>query len=245
MGQPRNFDRVAEVYDETRGGEQRGVRMAADLVPWLVPGRLLEVCVGTGIVAAALPGPCFGVDISEQMLARAAARLGTGRLARGDAVALPFASSTMDNVVFAHALHLIPMARAIREAARVLRPGGRIVAQHGPTQRAPSDIQAALAPFDALRDNRSPDLPDAVAAAGSAAGLRLVTQTTTAQHRWEVSPNQEADRIEQRLSSFLWDLAEATWQEVVAPAVARLRALPEPDRPRTQLAHAQVSVFTR
>lgn len=246
MSQSRVFDRVADVYDETRGGERRGVKTAADLVPWLAPGRLLEVCVGTGIVAAALPGPCFGIDLSAAMLARAATRLGTGRLVRGDALALPFATSTVDNVVFVHALHVIgDVAGAIREAARVLRPGGRLVAQHGPTERAPSESQAALAAFNTLRSYRSPDTPDVVAAAGAAAGLRLVTQTTTAPHTWEVSPNREADYIERRLSSFLWDLDDATWQEVVAPAVARLRGLPEPDRARAEVGHGHVSVFTR
>jgi SAM-dependent methyltransferase len=246
MGQSRNFDRVATVYDETRGGEARGVRTAADLASWLAPGPVLEVCVGTGIVAAALPRPCFGVDLSAAMLARAAARLGTGRLVRGDALALPFASSTMDNVVFVHALHLVgDVAGAIGEAARVLRPGGRLVAQHGPTVVAPSDIQQAVAPITQLEAYQSPDTPAVLAAAGAAAGLRLITQATTTPHTAEMSPSRAADYIDRRLGSFLWGLDEATWQEVVAPAVARLRALPEPDRPRPEVTHGQLSVFTR
>jgi SAM-dependent methyltransferase len=246
MSQSRVFDRVADVYDETRGGPERGGRTAADLVPWLVPGPVLEVCVGTGIIATALPSPCFGVDLSAAMLARAAARLGPGRVVRGDALALPFGSSTVDNVVFVHALHVIgDVAGAIREAARVLRPGGRLVAQHGPTQREPSDIRAALAAFNELKSYQTVDTPAAVDAAGQAAGLRAVTRTITTPHRAEVSPNQEADYVERRLGSFLWEIDDTTWREVVAPVVARLRALPEPDRPRPEVFHGQLAVFTR
>jgi SAM-dependent methyltransferase len=248
MNKSRVFDRVADVYDETRGGPERGDRTAADLLPWLVPGPVLEVCVGTGLIAAALgqPGPVFGVDLSAAMLARAAARLGPGRVVRGDALALPFGSSTVDNVVFVHALHVIgDVAGAIREAARVLRPGGRLVAQHGPPQREPSDIREALAAFNKLKSYQSPDTPATVDAAGRAAGLRALTRTTTAPHRAAVSPNQEADYIERRLGSFLWEIDDTTWQEVVAPVVARLRALPEPDRPRPEVFHGQLAVFTR
>jgi ubiquinone/menaquinone biosynthesis C-methylase UbiE len=46
-----NFDRVADRYDESRGGAARGERFAAGLLPWLVPGRVLEVGVGTGLVS--------------------------------------------------------------------------------------------------------------------------------------------------------------------------------------------------
>ncbi len=49
-----NFDRIADQYDENRGGAVRGERIAADLVSWLAAGGVLEVGVGTGIVAAAL-----------------------------------------------------------------------------------------------------------------------------------------------------------------------------------------------
>ena len=49
------FDRVAGTYDETRGGLDRGRRLArilAELLP--ERARLLEVGVGTGAVAAGL-----------------------------------------------------------------------------------------------------------------------------------------------------------------------------------------------
>ena len=51
------FDRVAGTYDQTRGGLDRGRRLAAILAELLPErGRLLEVGVGTGAVAAGEPG---------------------------------------------------------------------------------------------------------------------------------------------------------------------------------------------
>ena len=47
----------------------------------------------------------------------------------GDATALPFADATFDTVTFCLVLCTVPDdGRAVAEAVRVLRPGGRIVA---------------------------------------------------------------------------------------------------------------------
>jgi SAM-dependent methyltransferase len=242
----RSFDRVADVYDATRGGEARGAQVAADIAPWLAPGPVLEVCVGTGLVAGALRRPCFGVDLSAAMLARAVARIGTGRLVRGNALALPFQSSTVDNVVFVAALHVIgDVAGAIGEAARVLRPGGRIVAHHAPWVREPSDIRDAVTALSDFFEAQRPDVPATIDAAAAAAGLRLVDRTVSYRVREDETPNGEADSIEGRLWSALWDLDETTWRDVVQPVVARLRALPDPDRPRSEVSHCQLSIFTK
>jgi SAM-dependent methyltransferase len=242
----RSFDRIADVYDATRGGEVRGAQVAADIAPWLTPGPVLEVCIGTGLVAAALPSPCYGVDLSAAMLARAVPRVGGGRLVQGNALALPLQPSTVDNVVFVAALHVIgDVAGAIGEAARVLRPGGRIVAHHAPWIRQPSDIQDAVAPLAELFEPLRPDVPATIDAAAAAAGLRLVDRTISYRVREDETPNGEADLIESRSWSALWEVDEATWRDVVLPVVARLRALPDPDRPRAEVSHCQLSIFTK
>src|SRR4029077_20612649 len=96
-----SFDRIADRYDETRGGERRGQHVAGQIDPYLGDGdRILEVGVGTGVVAAslrALGRNVVGIDISAEMLSRAHARLGS-RIARADAHHLPIPRSTVDAV---------------------------------------------------------------------------------------------------------------------------------------------------
>lgn len=74
-----------------------------------------------------------GVDISRRMLAYARRRAASlGRpvdLRHGDAQDLDFPAACFDTVVFSLALCSIPDDRqAVREARRVLRPGGRLLA---------------------------------------------------------------------------------------------------------------------
>ena len=244
-----NFDRIADRYDDSRGGAARGERIAADLMSWLAPGAVLEVGVGTGIVAAGLRArgvPVHGVDLSTAMLRRAVDRLGPA-VVRADALALPVASGVVDNVLFVAALHAIgDVPGAVAEAARVLRPGGRLVAVHGVPLRVPADddVARAVVPLTGLRDFRS----DTVAALDEAAAARSLEPVGTAgvgRTDRADTPNGVADSIERRLWSYLWHVDEPTWQAVVAPVVAALRALPEPDRPRRYELSSRLAVFTR
>jgi SAM-dependent methyltransferase len=230
------FDRVADRYDETRGGVDRGHQHAAVLAPWLRPGApVLEVGVGTGLVAAALSEravPVIGVDLSLPMLHRAAHRL-AGRIAAADALALPVRAGSVGSVYFVHVLHLIPtMAEALAEAARVLAPDGRVLvicAAHG----AADSEEAVL--MEALRHQLSgerPDSPERVTAAAQSAGLTLVHSEELREHE-PYTPAQIADRLEQRLWAWTWDVDEDSWREHAVPVVDRLRSMPDADRPRT------------
>jgi len=97
-------------------------------------GEVLEVALGTG---RNLPfyGPdvrLTGVELSGEMLAvarRRAHELGVeADLRLGDAEDLPFPDASFDTVVATLALCTIPDdRRAVEEAARVLRPGGRLL----------------------------------------------------------------------------------------------------------------------
>ncbi len=90
---------------------------------------MLEVGVGTGVVAAALEAggrSVVGVDLSLPMLRHAHARLGGG-VAQADGFSLPVRSGAVDSVVIVWVVHLVPDSGAfLAEAARVVRP--RVVA---------------------------------------------------------------------------------------------------------------------
>jgi ubiquinone/menaquinone biosynthesis C-methylase UbiE len=91
--------------------------------------RLLDVATGPGYVAeeaAERGAEPVGVDFSETMLAHASARVRGVEFVLGDASALPFEDGSFDAVVAAFVLlHLAAPERAVAEAARVLKPGGR------------------------------------------------------------------------------------------------------------------------
>ncbi|MET7399961.1 class I SAM-dependent methyltransferase [Dactylosporangium sp. NPDC005572] len=236
-GRPsRSFDRIADRYDDSRGGAERGVILAADLQPWLLPGTVLEVGVGTGVVSAALRAlgfTVFGADLSAGMLRHARQRLGPS-VVQADATALPFTAAAVDNVVFVTSLHAIgDVYGAVAEAARVVRPGGRVIAVHGIPRRLPDDddLTAAVAPLNPLRDDR-PDSAPALDGAAAAADLRPAGVSWVASTAFAESPNEFAKTIEERLWSYLWSVDDTVWRDVVVPVVARLRALPDPDRPR-------------
>jgi ubiquinone/menaquinone biosynthesis C-methylase UbiE len=94
-------------------------------------GRVLDLCCGPGYVAAralargALP---IGVDASARMLAIARRNHPDIAFRAGDAEHLEFADCSFDAVIMNLGLHHIGRPeRALAEAARVLRPGGRLV----------------------------------------------------------------------------------------------------------------------
>ena len=130
------FDGVARRYDLTNTvisfGQDRAWRRATRAALDLRPGdRVLDVGAGTGVSTEELGRSgayAVGADISLGMLAYGRrSRPGVPLLA-GDALALPFPDATFDAVTISLALRNVhdPDA-ALRELARVTRPGGRLV----------------------------------------------------------------------------------------------------------------------
>lgn len=92
---------------------------------------LLEVGCGTGLIlgrAAAIGRSVLGVDLSRGMLAQAHAR--GLPVVQGSATALPVATASVD-VAFCFKVlaHVEDAALALAEMARVVRPGGWVLAE--------------------------------------------------------------------------------------------------------------------
>jgi ArsR family transcriptional regulator len=106
--------------------------------------RLLDIGTGTGRILellAPVSERSVGLDVSRDMVALARAKLGEARLShasvrQGDLHRPPFEAASFDVAVMHHVLHLLDdPAAAIADAARLLRPGGRLlVADFAPHQ---------------------------------------------------------------------------------------------------------------
>ncbi|CCH90354.1 Menaquinone biosynthesis methyltransferase ubiE [Modestobacter italicus] len=128
------FDRVAGRYDLTNtvlsGGLDAGWRRATREALGARRGStVLDVAAGTAVSTVELAAGgvhAIACDFSQGMLAAGAARP-VPKVA-GDAMALPLADQSVDGVVISFGLRNVadPVA-ALREFARVTRPGGRLV----------------------------------------------------------------------------------------------------------------------
>lgn len=124
--------------------------LARSTLPLLEPGSVLDVASGDGVLAELLAPHArryVCIDASSRVVAAASERLQKYRhveVLEGDMQALPFATGEFDLVLLMHALtYADKPAQAIAEAARVLRPGGRLVA----TCLAKHEHRAAVTPY--------------------------------------------------------------------------------------------------
>lgn len=90
---------------------------------------VLDVCTGAGYAAGEAVNRgarAVGLDFSESQVRIAGTRYPAAEFRQGDATALPFEDDTYDAVVNGIGIpHFEEPARAIAEAFRVLKPGGR------------------------------------------------------------------------------------------------------------------------
>jgi ubiquinone/menaquinone biosynthesis C-methylase UbiE len=127
MAKPQPFEAHHERYE--RWFEVHRAAYVSELlalrpfVPW--EGHGLEIGVGTGRFAGPLGVP-VGIDPSEAMLTRAAAR--GVQTVKGIAEALPFPDASFDYALVVTTLCFVEAPdEMLAEARRVLRPSGKLV----------------------------------------------------------------------------------------------------------------------
>lgn len=141
------FDAMAPRYDLFNDVLSAGIhrRWRGDAVDLLDPApgaRYLDLCAGTLDLARAIaeraPGArIVGADFSLPMLASGRAKLNPSKLGRehpgiqpvaADALRLPFRGGTFSGVIIGFGLrNLADTGAGLKEMARVLEPGGRLV----------------------------------------------------------------------------------------------------------------------
>lgn len=138
-GRYHSFDRIAEIYDETRKSRKDILDRAIDLIVEKVGlqagARILDLGCGTGRVSFEFADKGFevvGLDPSHKMLTealkKAANRRGTVRLVQGDAQRLPFAKGVFDAALVVHVFHLVEGWRgAFSQAMDSLRDHGSLM----------------------------------------------------------------------------------------------------------------------
>jgi demethylmenaquinone methyltransferase / 2-methoxy-6-polyprenyl-1,4-benzoquinol methylase len=138
------FDRIAGFYDHmntvmTAGLHHAWRRRAADLAALPVGGRALDVATGTGDLAFELAGrvgptgEIVATDFSPRML-DIARQKASGRpeahvrFEQANALALPYRDGEFDAATVGFgARNFSDLPQGLREMARVVRPGGRVV----------------------------------------------------------------------------------------------------------------------
>lgn len=227
-GQLRSYDRVADIYDATRGF-QPGVEdaMADSLLAITGPCSLLEVGIGTGRVAVPLASrgvAVTGFDISRPMLLKLIEKRTDIAVALAEATRPPFREACFDAVLFVHVLHLVPDAdAAILAAIPLIRSGGLILAcytEH--TRTAISDANAVMQleiedlqrrPQDEWRD-RTYRWSDRFISLTTAAGASTESVVLA---DWDEANTARAllKTFESRANSQTWELSEETVATVI------------------------------
>ena len=246
VGESISFDKVAAIYDATRGGLERGVRFAATIAEFCGTGPIFEIGVGTGAIAKPLRDrlgrPVVGADLSPEMLRRAYERLGA-RVAVADVGALPVRAGSVGTVIASWVLHLVgDPAAAMREVRRVLASDGRLVVVSSRGESEPDDIDAVMVDLHDVFRGRL-DVRERIVPLAQQCGFRLVAEVLSGAGTWPEAPLDLVERMERRQWGALIDLDAAGYAAHVQPVVDRLRALPDPGRSRTRISRHRVFVF--
>jgi len=158
-------------------------------------GDILEIGCGTGVVAeelARLGSACVvGLDLDAGVLAFARRQGGSVTYVQGDAHALPFSDGSFDAVVCHYLLlWLADPALGSREMARVVRPGGCVLAcaepdYGGRVDHPPEMVSLGRLQAEALRQQGAdPELGRRLGKLFVAAGLQAMVGVMAG--RWDL-----------------------------------------------------------
>jgi len=134
MSLRHSYSLLAHIYDPLIARVSEPMRKRSlERLGEVLGKQILLAGIGTGLDIPHLPsgGTYTGLDITPAMLRYAERRIQHHQnitLRQGDVMAMPFGDNEFDCVVLHLILAVVPdPEQALREAARVTRPGGRIL----------------------------------------------------------------------------------------------------------------------
>jgi demethylmenaquinone methyltransferase/2-methoxy-6-polyprenyl-1,4-benzoquinol methylase len=215
--QPREvaqmFDAVADRYDRmnavmTLGQERRWRRVVASALAVKAGDRVLDLAAGTGASSVPIEGlgaHAVACDFSLGMLDVGRRRHPQIEFVAGDALKLPFRDQAFDAVTISFGLrNVADVDGALRELARVTRPGGRLVV----LETSAPLRQPLRAGHDVYVDHVLPRLARLVASNGEA--YEYLAESVGA---W---PN--PGTLAERIAAAGW--AAVSWRQLLLGAVA-------------------------
>lgn len=232
-----NFDRVAALYDATRGFPPGvGGRISTWVLSRLpADPAVTELGVGTGRIGIPFieRGVRYtGFDISEAMLSRLLAKL-NGNLHRGQIQfadvtgPLPLPDHSQDAVIAVHVLHLVDAIKALEQVRRILKPHGALVwghtshdelSPHGRIRPKFHEIVAQLGGGRPGRDFMVQPARELLAAWGA-----QVSRHTAAVWQETQTPRQVLEPLREKAMSSTWHIPDT----VLAEALKRTEAWAE------------------
>lgn len=126
-----NYNFLAQEYAKHRQVQPEVLKNLMEVGKLNSASHLLDVGCGTGNYTVALEKTlgcaCWGIEPSEQMLAKAKERTQRAQFKIGKAEALDYPDESFDLVFSVDVIHhVVDRAAHYREAYRILKPGGKI-----------------------------------------------------------------------------------------------------------------------
>jgi ubiquinone/menaquinone biosynthesis C-methylase UbiE len=236
----KSFDRVADVYDETRSMPEHAERELSaalfDILRATTDALLYEVGIGTGRITvplARLGVRIVGSDIAPKMLAVLRSKHASIDACLAESARPPFRAGTFDAVLFAHILHLVPDVDAtVRASIGLLKPSGLVISgtdrsREGVRERGDEAIQrvakavagiemTSWKPYAGALTTLDQFLREWQATPAGESTIRWTAQTTGRRH---------LERLARRDFSSAWMIPDDALPAVVAAATPVLEEL--------------------